>query len=177
MSTTGFATSDYTGWELRGVPVIILLLMIFGGCTGSTAGGLKFARGMVALKQSIVELRRRIFPHLLPDVRLNGSRLAPPVVGQIMGFMVFFTALVLFSTLMLSFLAPMDLETAFSASISALSNVGPGLGKVSPSHSWAWMTPAAKCLLSFIMITGRLELFTVLVIFLPHFWRFGKSRR
>ncbi|MCQ2380380.1 MAG: TrkH family potassium uptake protein [Victivallaceae bacterium] len=169
MSTTGFATSDYVGWNLKGVSMIILLLMVFGGCAGSTAGGFKFVRLELMVKQCICELRRRIFPHMVPDIRLGGKSLKMPVVAQAMAFMVVYTVTILASTLILSFMQ-IDLETALSASVSAISNVGPGLGKISPACTWGFFPPAAKLLLSFVMIAGRLELFTVFVVLLPRFW-------
>ncbi len=174
MSTTGFATSDYLKWNLPGLPAIILLLMFLGGCAGSTAGGLKFARFLVLLKQTKGEIKRKISPHLIPDVHLNGERLEMSVVHQTMAFLVIYLCTICVSTLMLPFLSPMDLETALSATLSAISNIGPGLGKVSPECTFNWMTPPAKALLSFVMIAGRLEMYTVFVVLVPKFWRTGK---
>ena len=174
MSTTGFATSDYLSWKLPGLPAIILFLMLLGGCAGSTAGGLKFARFLVLIKQTKGETRRKIFPHLMPDVHLSGERLEMSVVHQTMAFLVIYLCTVCISTLVLPFLCNMDLDTALSATMSAISNVGPGLGKVSPECNYNWMTPSAKYLLSFIMIAGRLELYTVFVVLMPRFWRTGR---
>ena len=174
MSTTGFATSDYLTWGLSGLPAIILMLMLLGGCAGSTGGGMKFARFLVLIKQTKGEARRKIFPHLVPDVRLNGERLEMTVVHQTMAFMVIYMCTIFIGTLVLPFLCNMDLDTALSATLSAISNVGPGLGAVGPSCTYNWMSPPAKCLLAFIMIAGRLELYTVFVVLMPRFWRTGK---
>lgn len=178
MSTTGFATSDFTLWNLNGLPGIVLFLMFCGGCAGSTGGGFKCARIIVLLKQTIGELRRQIFPHLLEDVRISGKRLEHSVVNQTMAFTVLYLATLAFCTLVLPFLSPMDFETALSTSISAISNVGPGLSQVAPRFSYAWMSSPAKLLLAFIMIAGRLELYTVFVSLLPRFWNTdGKALR
>ena len=170
MSTTGFATSDYTTWNLQGLPTLILFLMICGGCGGSTGGGLKMARLIVVVKQSLGEVRRRVFPHLMPHVTLNRTRIEMPVVHQTMAFAILYVATIVVGTVLLPYLCAMDFETAFSATVSAVSNVGPGLGKVGPSCTYAWMSIPAKALLSFIMIAGRLELYTVFIIFIPSFW-------
>ena len=174
MSTTGFATSDYLTWGLPGLPGIIVMLMLLGGCAGSTGGGLKFARFLVLIKQTKGEVRRKIFPHLVPDVRLNGERLEMTVVHQTMAFLVIYICTIIVGTLVLPFLSNMDWDTAFSATLSAISNVGPGLGNVGPSCTYNWMSPAAKYLLAFIMIAGRLELYTVFVVLMPRFWRTGR---
>lgn len=203
ISTTGFSTSDYTQWgppktppkgnfqeptlatqressfnppreALPGLPTLMLILMLVGGCGGSTAGGLKVARLIVVTKQSFGEVRRKLSPHLMPNVLLNHTRLEMPVVRQTMAFVVIYFSTLGICTFLLPYLSEMDFETALSAAISAIGNVGPGLSKVGPSATYAWMTPAAKSLLSFTMIAGRLELYTALVVILPSFWR---SRR
>ncbi len=150
------------------------MLMLLGGCAGSTGGGLKFARFLVLIKQTKGEVRRKIFPHLVPDVRLNGERLEMTVVHQTMAFLVIYICTIIIGTLALPFLSSMDWDTAFSATLSAISNVGPGLGNVGPSCTYNWMSPAAKYLLAFIMIAGRLELYTVFVVLMPRFWRTGR---
>ena len=170
MSTTGFATSDYMGWKLPGLPTLVLFLMIVGGCGGSTAGGLKLARLIVVVKQSLGEVRRRVFPHLMPNVTLNHARIEMPVVHQTMAFAVIYVATIIVGTVLLPYLSAMDFDTAFSATVSAVSNVGPGLGKVGPSCTYVWMSVPAKLLLAFIMIAGRLELYTVFIVFMPSFW-------
>jgi len=171
ISTTGFATSDYLTWALPGLPGLLLLIMVCGGCGGSTSGGMKVARVLVVWKQALGEAHRKIFPHLMPNVMLNHARVDMPLVRQTMGFAIIFVVVTGICTLLLPYLSSMDFETAFSCAISAISNVGPGLSKVGPASSYAWMSAPAKYLLSFIMIVGRLELYTVLVVFLPSFWR------
>ncbi|MCQ2397200.1 MAG: potassium transporter, partial [Lentisphaeria bacterium] len=170
MSTTGFSTSDYLTWQLPGLPMLMLILMLAGGCGGSTSGGIKVARLIVVAKQSLGDAKRKLSPHLMPNVMLNRARVEMPVVRQTMAFVVIYFTTLGICTFLLPYLSEMDFETALSAAISAISNVGPGLAKVGPSATYAWMTPSAKCLLAFTMIAGRLELYTALVVILPSFW-------
>ena len=128
------------------------------------------ARIIVVCKQSMGEVKRRIFPHLMPNVTLNHALVEMPVVHQTMAFAIIYFATIVVGTAILPFLSSMDFDTALSATISAISNVGPGLGKVGPAFTYAWLSSAAKYLLSFIMVAGRLELYTVFVVLLPSFW-------
>ena len=171
MSTTGYASSDYITWSLPGLPALLLTLMFFGGCGGSTSGGLKFIRLLVLFKQSLLEIKRRIFPHLVPNVHIGSTPIEQSVVQQTMAFLFLYVASIGACTLILPYICPMDFETALSSAVTAVSNVGPGLGKISPSYTFSWMTAPAKYLLSFAMIAGRLELYTVFIILLPNFWK------
>lgn len=173
MTSTGFSTGDYCSWPTV-TGIILFLLMFPGGCGGSTSGGLKCVRGILLFKHSVTEVRRCIFPHLIPDVRLNGVRLENNVIQRTLGFAILYFCIFLVFACLISLLCPMaemDFATALSASLSCLSNIGPGFGNIGPSYSFGWITPAAKVLLSFEMIVGRLELFTILVLFLPSFWK------
>lgn len=173
MTSTGFATADYCKWPAA-AGLILFLLMFPGGCGGSTGGGMKCIRAILLFKHSITEVRRCIFPHMLPDVRMNGIRLENNAIQRTVGFSVLFFGTFLLFTVLIPILCPlpqMDFSTAVSTSISCLSNIGPGFGNISPSCTFSWMTPAVKVLLSFEMILGRLELFTILVLFLPSFWK------
>ena len=152
--------------------MILFLLSFLGGCGGSTAGGLKCVRAILVAKFSIMEIRRCIFPDLVPGIRLNGVRQEMSTVHKTVGFLSCYLGLFLIFALMLAFLsANVDLETCLSASIACLSNVGPGFGRVGPSWTYVWLSDPAKILLSFEMILGRLELYTFLVLFLPAFWK------
>ena len=171
MSTTGYATSDFTLWNLPGLPAIVLVLMFLGGCGGSTSGGLKFIRLLVLFKQSLLELKRRIFPHLVPNVHVGELPIEQSVVQQTMAFLFLYVATIGLCTIALPYICPMGFETAFSSAVTAVSNVGPGLGKISPSFTFSWMNPGAKYILAFAMVAGRLELYTVFILFLPSFWK------
>ena len=177
MTTTGYATSDFCYWGVSCLPILFLLLMTLGGCAGSTAGGMKIGRGLVLVKQTQSELRRRIAPHVLPDVRISGGRVEMEVVNQTMAFLVIYLLTAGICCILLTFLEPgISLSTAGSAAISAISNVGPGFGKLSPSYTWGWMCGCSKLLLAFTMVAGRLELYTVFVVLMPRFWRIKTYR-
>lgn len=171
ITTTGFATSDYTMWGIPAVLVILFLLMFPCGCGGSTAGGMKCVRVLLVFKLVFSEIRHCVFPRAMTDIRLNGERMESSVISKMMAFLFLFLIIFAFVGAILTFLCDMDITTAFSASIACLSNIGPGLGDVSPNATYAWMSDSAKYLLSFTMIAGRLELYTCLVILLPSFWR------
>lgn len=169
LTTTGFCTADFDLWP-AGSAMLLICLMFVGGCAGSTGGGMKHSRILVVLKQSLSELRRCVFPRSMLNIRLNRQRLPPPVVHKVMAFFCLFIGLYVFFTLGLSVLGVGDIVTAASASIAALGNIGPGLGAVGATCTYAWMTPEAKLLLSLAMLLGRLELYTVLVLIVPDFY-------
>ena len=178
VSTTGFATSDYTGWpNVPFLPIVFFFLLIVGGCGGSTAGGMKLTRLLVVFKQSIGEIRRKIFPHLLPNVTLNRQRLDMTSVHQCMAFFFLYLASIFLCAFLLLILnargldgVPLDLETSLTTALSCLSNVGPGLGRISPSYTFADFSASSKLLMAFTMIAGRLELYAAFVLLLPSFW-------
>ncbi len=170
-TSTGFTTADYTLWNTA-AGILLFLLMFAGGCGGSTAGGMKCIRLILVCKQSMLEVRKCIFPHLVPDIRLNGTRVDMTAIQKAAGFFVLFIVLFLLFAFLIPLACPeMDFLTACSASLACLSNIGPGFGAIGPDLTYNWMTPAAKILLSFEMFLGRLELYTVLVFFLPSFWK------
>lgn len=170
-TSTGFSTADYAAWPIFAV-LILFLLSFLGGCGGSTSGGFKCVRGILLMKFSIMEIRRCIFPSLVPGIRLNGIRLEMSTVHKTVGFLSCYLGLhLLFALLLALFSANVDLETCLSASIACLSNIGPGFGRIGPSWTYVWLSDPAKILLAFEMILGRLELYTFLVLFLPAFWK------
>lgn len=169
-STTGFATANYAQWPAAAT-VIIFGLMFMGGCGGSTSGGIKCMRIILLGKFSISELRRNIFPHALQNIRLNGQRITIPTTNRVMGFLMIYMLTCLFFQLLLAFVCNMDLLTALSGSVTCLSNVGPAFGQLSPDKSFAWISAPAKLLMALEMLIGRLEFYTVLIFFLPSFWK------
>lgn len=170
-STTGFSTSDYTLWNIPAVLMLLFFLMFPCGCGGSTSGGMKCVRLYLVFKLVISELRHCLFPRAITDIRLNGERMDTSVISKMMAFLFLYLIIFMLSSGLLTILCEMDMTTAFSASLACLSNIGPGLGKVSPNGNYAWMNGSAKYLLSLVMIAGRLELYTCLVILLPSFWK------
>ncbi|EFO30626.1 Trk system potassium uptake protein TrkH [Roseibium sp. TrichSKD4] len=166
---TGYALGDFTEW---GPPVIgiALLLMFVGGCTGSTTGGIKIFRFLVFFGTVRAHLRRMVRPHRVMSEEYGGTRLTPELSFSVLAFLVVYLGTVGIITLALSFFG-LDLVTAVSAAATSVGNVGPGLGPViGPSGNFAPLPEGAKWLLSFAMLMGRLELFTVLVLLDPDFW-------
>ena len=171
MTSSGFAIGDYCKWPSIAV-ALILGISVIGGCGGSTSGGLKCVRALLVWRQSLTEVKRNIFPQLVTGVYLNGIRMKAPAVQKTVAFFIAYIGVILLFALLIPLVCPASTwETGLSASITCLSNVGPGVGQIGPAADFDWLTPAAKLLLSFEMIIGRLELFTILVLFLPSFWR------
>lgn len=169
LTTTGYVTSDYTSW-FPAVGMLLFVLFFFGGMAGSTGGGMKIMRIVILLKNAWTELRRMIHPMAVLGVRFNGSSVAPKIVTNILAFFVFYMLVfILGSLLMVLFLG--DLDSSMGIVASSLGNIGPGLGSLGPTGSLAILPDAAKLFLAFLMILGRLELFTVLVILTPSYWQ------
>ncbi len=169
LTTTGFATADYALWPPLCLAMLVGLMFV-GGSAGSTGGGPKVMRVMVLLKQARAEFKRLVHPRVVAPVRLEGHSLDQGVVNSVWGFMGLYLACFLLVGMILAAL-DLDLITSFSASIACLGNIGPGLGSVGPAANYAHLPLAAKLVLSLAMIVGRLEVYTVLVLFLPEFWR------
>ncbi|MDF1575758.1 MAG: potassium transporter TrkG [Bacteroidales bacterium] len=169
ITTTGYSTDDYQLWA-PWLVVSIFILMFFGGSAGSTGGGPKIMRIVVMLKNSTQELKRMIHPNAVIPVRLNKTAVEDPVVTSVLAFMTFYGIIALISMLIMSILGN-DLNTSIGAVAATLGNIGPGIGQVGPALNYSEIHVAGKWFLSFLMLVGRLELFTVLVLFSPMFWR------
>lgn len=166
-TTTGFTTSGYTAWPGM-LPVLLLLASFVGGCAGSTGGGLKVIRVLLLMKQGWREIQRLIHPNAHVSIRLGEATLSDRVVGAVWGFFAAYVAAFVFFLIALMALG-LDQVSAFSAVAACLNNLGPGLGEVGANY--AGLEPAAKLLLAFAMLLGRLEVFTLLVVLTPGFWR------
>jgi len=169
LTTTGFATADYLTW-IPWLGVLILILMFFGGSAGSTGGGPKIMRIVIMLKNSTQELKRMIHPKGVIPVRLNNNAVEEGVVTNVLAFIAFYGIIATISVAIMSLLGS-DFETSVGAVLASLGNIGPGIGDVGPALNYADLPVTAKWFLSFLMLVGRLELFTVLVLFSPMFWR------
>lgn len=169
MTTTGFTTTNYLKWIPIG-SVILFALMFFGGSAGSTGGSMKIIRIVMMLKNSFLELKRLIHPNAVIPVRLNAQAVSPQIVTNVLAFSSFYIVTVMISVIIVSFMG-YDLDTSFGAVSATLGNIGPGLGKVGPALNYAHFPIIGKWFLSFLMLIGRLELFTVLILFSPHFWK------
>jgi trk system potassium uptake protein TrkH len=167
ITSTGFGTADFSRWPSF-LPVLLIFISFIGGCGGSTAGGIKVSRILLMLKQGGREIFYLIHPHAVRPLRI-GTQVLPPRVSQaIWGFFsVYVLVFSLFTLLMMA--AGLDQVSAFSAVATCINNLGPGLGEV--SVTFASVTVAAKLLGILAMLFGRLEIFTVLVILAPAFWR------
>ncbi len=169
MTTTGYVTVDYLRW-MPFVIVMIFALMFFGGSAGSTGGSVKIVRVTLLLKNSYQELKRIIHPNAIIPVRINGKSVPPQIISNILAFVVFYMLISIVSTVVISALG-YDLNTSLGAVAATLGNIGPGLGLVGPVENYAHIPVFGKWFLSLLMLIGRLELFTVLVLFSPAFWK------
>lgn len=170
ITTTGFSSDDYAGWGAFAVGLFFILMFV-GGCSGSTSGGIKLYRLQVAEMLSRSHFLHLISPNRVITMTYNGRRLPADVPFSVVAFLAIYMSTVGFFTVLLSALG-LDLITSLSASASALGNVGPGLGNnIGPSGNYSNLPATAKWVLSFAMLLGRLELFTVLVLLRPEFWR------
>jgi trk system potassium uptake protein TrkH len=169
LSGTGFGTVNYMQWHPF-LWTLLLLAMLVGGCAGSASGGLKSVRVLLLLKNSALEFKRLLHPMMVAPVKLNSRVVSERVVSNVLAFAVIYTLLVLFSMLVLSVMG-IDFVEAVGATVISVSNVGTGFDVADSSGCYAHFPAAAKWYMSFLMLTGRLEIFTVLFYFMPEFWR------
>jgi trk system potassium uptake protein TrkH len=167
LTSTGFAVADFSLWPLA-LPVLLIFASFIGGCAGSTAGGIKVIRFMIVGKQALAHIRKLIHPQSVNPIRVGDRTVEPSIIDSVWGFFTIYV--IVFAVLMVGLtLDGMDQVTAFGAVATALNNLGPGLGKV--AVTFAGVGAGSKALLVFAMIAGRLEIFTLLVLFTPAFWR------
>lgn len=169
VTTTGFVTTNYLLWP----PVfwlILFLLFFVGGSAGSTGGGVKVTRILLLIKNSLLELKRLVHPNAIIPVRLNNKPVPQNIVFVVISFFLIYMTIFAFGVIVLVGMG-LDFTSAIGASASSLGNIGPALGSVGPVENYAHMPQLAKWFLSFLMLLGRLELFTILIVFSPTFWR------
>lgn len=172
MSTTGYATADFNLWP-QAVKALIVVLMFIGSCAGSTAGGIKVVRVGILCKLGCREVRRTFQPRKVQVVCFEGKGVEENRLTQVSAFFFVYVLLVLAGMFLVSLEGLYDLETNFTAVLTCISNVGPGLGHVGPVENFSGYGPFAKVVLSLLMLAGRLELFPILVLFHPSAWRKG----
>ena len=166
-TTTGFSTTDYYAWP-GFVPILLIFISFIGGCAGSTGGGMKVIRFLLLFKQGIREINRLIHPNAQFQVKVGSKPLSETVIKAVWGFFSLYVAC--FVLMLLALMAMgIDQVTAFSAVAACINNLGPGLGDVAANYSS--LIPQAKWVLCFAMLLGRLEIFTLLVLLTPVFWR------
>lgn len=169
VSTCGYATADYIPWG----PffwLIAIILMIVCGCAGSTCGGLKMGRMMILTKSLFNEFKKRTHPNAVVPVRVNDHVLSPEIVYRVLSFAFIYISLIVLSCLVLM-ADGVGFEESIGAVVSAISNTGPGLGSLGPVGNFSALPDFTKWVLSFVMMTGRLEIFTVITLFIPGFWK------
>jgi trk system potassium uptake protein TrkH len=169
MTTTGYATADYVQWSSF-AQMIIFTIMFFGGMIGSTGGGIKQVRILLAIKQGYREMYQLIHPRAITSLKLDEKFLTKEILGSIWGFIFLFIFIYSIATIAMT-ATGLDLITSMSTVVSAMSNVGPALGEAGPAENYASIPLAGKWILIFCMLIGRLEIYTVLILFVPHFWK------
>jgi len=168
-TTTGYATVDFDAWPQM-MRLVMVMLMFIGGCMGSTGGGMKVARVLVYGKAFTRELHKLLYPHAVKKIRIGNRKLDDGIALNILAFGSLFVAAFIVGSLTMAAFG-YDLVTSMSASIAALGNIGPGLGAIGPTRNWAHLPDAAKWVMSFLMLIGRLELYSVLILFTPWVWK------
>ncbi|MCK5456726.1 MAG: TrkH family potassium uptake protein, partial [Melioribacteraceae bacterium] len=169
ITTTGFVTADYELWGVFFHTLFFLMLFI-GGSAGSTGGGVKVVRHLLLIKNSALELRRLVHPRAVIPVRYNNNSVSKDIIFNIMAFLLFYIAIFVTGTIAMT-LVGLDFLTAMGSVATSLGNVGPGIEGVGPSDNFSHIPDVGKWILSFLMLLGRLELFTILIIFSPSFWK------
>ncbi|AOW21771.1 TrkH family potassium uptake protein [Urechidicola croceus] len=169
LTTTGFVTADYTMWNSFATMIIFSLFFI-GGSAGSTSGGVKIVRHIVMIKSSVLELKKLLHPNAIIPVRYGGKAIQQTIVFNILSFFVLYMLIFILSSVLLTFLG-LDFISAVGATTSSLGNVGPAFGSLSPVDNYSELSNTAKWFCAFLMLIGRLELFTVLILFTPYFWK------
>ena len=168
ISTTGFATTDFNLWPQYSRWVLVLLMFI-GACAGSTGGGIKVSRIMLLCKSSAAEIGKLLHPRSVQRVRLDGRVVDDKTIQSASSFFFLYMFILLLTTLLLT-VDGFDMETNFTAVLSCLSNIGPGLSLVGPTGSFAMFSDVSKIALSACMLLGRLEIFPILILFVPSLW-------
>jgi len=169
LTTTGYSSKDFGEWPFFS-QCLLLLLMFIGGCTGSTGGSIKCFRIMLLLKQGYRELYRMIHPHAVIPVKLAGKSVSTGIMEGVWGFFFLYFFLFAISSLIMTLLG-LDLITAISSVAACIGNVGPGLSAVGPAENYYHIPTMGKWILTFCMLIGRLEIYTVIVLFVPEFWK------
>jgi trk system potassium uptake protein TrkH len=169
LTTTGYSSHDFGVWPALS-QCLLLLLMFVGGCTGSTGGSIKCFRIMLLFKQGYRELYRMIHPHAVIPVKLAGKSVPPKTIEGIWGFFFLYLLLFALTSLIMTFLG-LDLISAISSVAACIGNIGPGLGTVGPTENYNHLPALGKWSLSLCMLVGRLEIYTVIVLFIPEFWK------
>ena len=169
LTTTGYATADFAAWPYL-AQIVLFTLMFVGGCSGSTGGGIKVVRVVTMIKQGWNEMRYLVYPRGVFMIRLSGERMRKDIVYAISGFVMLYVTILLITTMVVA-AAGNDILTSLTTALATLGNIGPGFGAVGPTENYAFFPAWLKVYLTFVMMLGRLEIYTVLVLFTGRFWR------
>jgi trk system potassium uptake protein TrkH len=173
-TTTGFVTADYELW-VPASQMLIFLLFFTGGMAGSTGGSMKSVRVLLLVKQTAMELRKHLHPRAVLLARVGRRAVKEDVLANVLGFVLLYGLLWVAGAMALALLG-LDFLTSLGASAATVGNIGPGLGGVGPTDNYGWMSNSALSVMSFLMLVGRLEIYTVLLLFHPETWR-GRSTK
>jgi trk system potassium uptake protein TrkH len=169
LTSTGFATVDYEAWAPF-FTQFFLILLLFGACAGSTSGGVKMIRYHLLIKNGIIELKRLLHPSAVIPLRYNNRSVSAEIVARVSSFVLLYLAIFGISSVIMAFLG-LELQSAMGSVAASMANIGPGLGSTGPVSNYSHVPEVGKWVLSFLMLIGRLEIFTVLIIFSPAFWK------
>ena len=169
MTSTGYTISDYMYWPVVAW-VVIFFLMLTGACAGSTAGGIKWVRLSIILKNGVAEFQRRIHPNAIIPVKLNEKTIPQQTINNIMAFLIFYIFIIVI-TVVVFCASGVNFDESIGAAVSAIGNVGISIGQFGPSGTYAEFPTVAKWVMSFVMLIGRLEIFTVLLLFTKALWK------
>ena len=169
ITTTGFGTADFELWPPLAASIVFILFFV-GGMAGSTGGGIKVIRQILLFKNSFKEIKQLVHPSAVIPVRISGKVVPPDVLKNVLSFVVLYFAMIFFGTCVLSAVG-IDLISALTGAMSSLGNIGPAFGSLGPTDNYAHIPAAGKWVLSIMMMAGRLEIFTVMILFVPAFWR------
>ncbi len=169
LTTTGFASTDFALWGI-GAQLLLLVLFFVGGCSGSTGGGIKAVRILMMLKVALTELKRLVHPHAVIQTKMSGTPVPVRVINSVAGFIALYLVLFLLAAVILG-LCGYDLTVSVTAVGSAIGNIGPGFGAVGPMGNFNFFPDSLKWLQVFLMLAGRLELYSVFIVMTPEFWR------
>ena len=169
ISTTGFGTEDYTKWPGY-IQTLLVVLMFIGGCAGSTGGGLKISRVILLVKTAVSDVKKMVRPRSVNRVSLDGQRVSRETTSAVYTYFALFMLILLGCTFLVSF-DGYDFATNFTAALSCMSNIGPGLSLIGPKGSFVIFSDFSKAVMSLTMLCGRLEIYAILILFLPSTWR------
>ena len=169
ISTTGFGTEDFTKWPGY-VQTLLVCLMLIGGCAGSTGGGLKISRVILLVKTAAADMRKMVRPRSVNRVSLDGQRVSRETTSAVYTYFALYMLILLGCAFLVSF-DGYDFATNFTAALSCMSNIGPGLSLIGPAGSFGIFSDFSKIVMSLTMLCGRLEIYAILILFLPSTWR------